>query len=169
MSTTRRLIASCMALVIVAGCGVPTGPESFEAIDDSDVPNRLNEATTTTTTTTVPPTTSTVATTTLPDQQETTTTTTEPEPPTETVDVFFVSRGELTSKPIQVLAPVSANELIVLLEADPPSVVLDTEIPPDLIDTTSVDNGVLTIAFERRGLPEDSGLGPTSRPSLRWC
>lgn len=149
MSSRRRLTATYAVLAIIAGCGVPTGPESFEPIDGADVPNRLNETTTTTTTTTTTSTT-TLPATTLPDQQATTTNTTEPELPTETVDVFFVSRGQLTSKPVQVLAPVSPNELIQLLQTDPGSDVLDTEVPLNLIETTSVDNGVLTIELNDR-------------------
>ncbi|MEP6298165.1 MAG: hypothetical protein ABJ382_12635, partial [Ilumatobacter sp.] len=113
-------------------------------IDGADVPNRLNETPTTTTTTTVPPTTTT---TTLLDTPETTTTTTEAPAPTEIVDIFFVSRGQLTAKPFTVLAPVSPNELIDLLEAGPglDAGLLDNEILPNLIETTSVADGILTI------------------------
>ncbi len=153
----NRIRATGAAVVLTvglaSGCGVPTGPESLQEIDGADVPNRLNETTTTTTTTTVPATTTT---TTLLDTPETTTTTTEAPAPTEIVDIFFVSRGQLTAKPFTVLAPVSANELIDLLEAGPGADVdlLDTEILPNLIETTLVDNGILTIelndlVFER--------------------
>lgn len=149
MNPLRRRVATLLLLAgPIAGCGVPTGPDSFEEIDGVDVPNRLNETTTTTTTTTMPPTTTT---TTLLDAPETTTTSTEPPIPTEIVDIFFVSRGQLTAKPFTVLAPVSANELIDLLEAGPgPDVgLLDTEILPNLIEVTSVTDGILTIELDR--------------------
>lgn len=142
-----RAVVSCAIALTVGACGVPTGPDSFKPIEGADVPNRLNDTTTTTTTTTttVPPVT------TLPAEPESTTTTsTEPEPLMETVDVFFVSRGQLTSKPVRVRSPVSANELIGLLEADPGSDVLDSEVPLNLISTTSEENGVLTIELNDR-------------------
>ncbi len=153
----RTALAALTALSV--GCGVPTGPESFEAIDGADVPNRLDETTTTTTTTTLPPTTTT---TTLPDQPAaTTSTTSEPEPATESVRIFFLSRGELRSQESEVLAPKTANDLILLLEAGPApgpaSDLLDTEIPQGLIDNTSTGGGVLTIELNDtvfRRIPE---------------
>lgn len=142
----RAFVPLTIALTVSA-CGVPTGPDSFEPIEAVDLPNRLNEATTTTTTTT----TTTPPVTTLPAEPESTTTTsTEPEPLMETVDVFFVSRGQLTSKPVRVRSPVSANELIGLLEADPGSDVLDSEVPLNLISTTTEEDGVLTIELSDR-------------------
>ena len=147
MTTARRLMAVCTFMVMSTSCGVPTGPESFEPIDDADVPNRLNEIPTTTTTTT----TTTVVPTTLANQPEaTTTTTTEPEVLTETVNVYFISRGQLAPKPTQVLAPVTAPELIDLLEAGPSSDLLDNEIALNLIQSTSEENGVLTIELNDR-------------------
>lgn len=139
-----RTVASCAIALAVSACGIPTGPDSFEPIEGADVPNRLNETTTTTTTTTTtaPPAT------TLPPQLPSTTT--EPEPLMETVDVFYVSRNQLTSKPVRVRSPVSANELIGLLEADPDSDVLDSEVPLNLISTTSEEDGVLTIELNDR-------------------
>ncbi len=145
MSPKRRITAGWAVVALAAAsCGVPTGPESFEAIDGADVPNRLNETTSTTSTTTTTTTTM-LPTTTLPDQQATTTTTTEPKPATEFVDIFFLSRGELRPQATEVLAPVTANDLIFLLEAGPASDLLDTEIRSNLIETTSEDNGILTI------------------------
>lgn len=146
MSPTRRIAVVCAVSVMVASCGVPTGPESFEEIDASDVPNRLNDTTTTTTTTTSPPTT----TTTLPTDPPETTTIPEPEPLTVNVDVYFVSRGRLAPKPTPVLPPVTATELIDLLEAGPSSDLLDNEIALNLIETTSEEDGVLTIALNER-------------------
>jgi hypothetical protein len=144
MNPKRRIAAVCtVAAMAAASCGVPTGPESFEAIDGAEVPNRLNETTSTTTTTTT--TTTTMLPTTQPDQAATTTTTTEPEPPTEFVDIYFLSRGELRPQATEVLAAVTANDLIFLLEAGPASDLLDTEIRSRLIETTSEDDGILTI------------------------
>lgn len=142
-----QLAAVCAIVAIGSGCGVPTGPESFEAIDGADVPNRLNEITSTTSSTT----TTTVPATTLPDQPETTTTISiEPPIPTEIVDVFYLSRGQLRAQPTEVLAPVTANDLILLLEAGPSSDLLDNEITLNLIESTSEENGVLTIGLDDR-------------------
>lgn len=154
MSTRRSIRRAVIAFVSFAGlsasCGVPTGPESFQEIDGADVPNRLND-TTTTTTTTLP---STTTTTSLLDTPPSTTSSTETPNPTEIVDIFFVSRGQLAPKPTAARAPVSANELIDLLEAGSGSDLLDTEILLNLIESTSEDNGILTIelndlVFER--------------------
>ncbi len=146
MNSRRRLTAAGAVVLMIASCGVPTGPDSFEPIDDADVPNRLSETTTTTTTTTTEPPASTTIAPADPDQLETTfNTTAEPEPPTEFVNIYFLSRGDLRPQSTEVLAPKEANDLILLLEAGPASDLLDTEILPNLIETTSEESGVLTI------------------------
>ncbi|MFK8024570.1 MAG: hypothetical protein AB8G26_11475, partial [Ilumatobacter sp.] len=113
---TRR-VGTFAGLVVagalaVAACGVPTGPDSFEVVDPDAVPDALTAAaTTTTTTTTVPPP---PATSVPPESPETTlVTTTIPLVPTEPVQVFFVSRGRLTS--VETAAPVAPEAFDLIL------------------------------------------------------
>ena len=145
MTTVRRKVILVAAVALGSACGVPTGPDSFDPIDGSDVPNRLNDTTTTTSTTT---TTVAVTTTTLPDQPDPTTTTTEAEIPTEFVEVFYVSRGQLRAQETEVPSPVTANDLISLLETRPSSDLLDNEIDLNLIESTSTTDGVITIELD---------------------
>ena len=147
MSTGRRSATVGVIATLLISCGVPTGPESFEEIEPGDVPNRLNDDTTTTSSTTMPTLPPPAPTLADPDAT-TTTTTTEPEPPTEIVDIFFLSRGQLRAEPNEVPAPAEANDLILLLEAGPVSDLLDSEIPSNLIESTSAEDGVLTIGLD---------------------
>lgn len=150
--TRRGLLASvCAIAAVAASCGVPTGPDSFEPIDGSDIPNRLNETTTTTTTTTTPtPATTTTVAAENGSDQNVTTTTTEPEIPTEIVQIFYVSRGQLRAQPTEALSPVTATDLKFLLEARPLSDLLDNEIDLNLIESTSIEEGVITIELDDR-------------------
>ena len=145
MTIDRTAAWTLSAVLVLASCGVPTGPESFEAIDD--ISDQLTAPSTTTTTTT-----STTTTTTIPDLTATTVTpTTTPAVPTEEVPVYFLSRGQLTS--IDVAAPLAPepNDLILLLAAGPDGPLaglLDNLIEQDLIVTTSQVDGVLTVELD---------------------
>jgi hypothetical protein len=145
----KRIVAIAVLLSAAAGCGVPAGPQSFEAIDDQDVPNRLADTTTTTTTTTS------TTTTTLPDTPESTTTTTIA-PATQLVDVFFVSRDQL--RPLELVAPspVTDADLILLLEDGPgPSAPLLTNfIEEGLIIDTRAERGILTVDLDEEILDD---------------
>jgi hypothetical protein len=144
-------LVQVFALVIVS-CGVPTGDSTFEAIDGEDIPNRLNDPTTTSTTTTT-----TTTTTTVPEVPEptveSTTTTTEPPAPSESVEIYFISRGKLQPIPGTLPPLFGFNQLIALLEAGPPAgalgVGLDSFIEPGLIaGEPAAQRGVLTIDLD---------------------
>ncbi len=137
------LVALCWVLV---ACGVPTGEDSFSRLGSGEVPFRLAEPSTTTTTTT---------TTTLP------TATTEVEAPTttarqttttlalETVDFYFVSRGELQPVPRELPMGFGINQLASGLEAGPPAgtagIGLETLVEEDLIVSSTEERGVVTV------------------------
>ncbi|MGA9279235.1 GerMN domain-containing protein [Ilumatobacter sp.] len=143
MSNIIRRAAWCVAFAAVASCGVPTGPESFEAIGDAEIPNRLADTTSTTSTTT------TTTTTTLPDTPQTTTTTSIA-PATQFVEVFFLSRDQLRAVEVEAPSPVADTDLILLLERGPgPSGGLLTNLVEEglIIDTTS-QGGILTIDLD---------------------
>jgi hypothetical protein len=145
MTIRNTSILMLAAVLAVSSCGVPTGPDSFENIDD--ISDELTAPSTTSTTTT-----STTTTTTVPDLTITTVaTTTMPAVPTEEVPVYFLSRGQLTS--IDVAAPLAPepNDLVLLLAAGPDGPLaglLDTLIEPELIVTTSQVDGVLTVELD---------------------
>jgi hypothetical protein len=135
------------AAIVVAACGVPTGDDSFEQIGADDVPFRLAEPSTTTTSTTTPPTTQPAepATTLV----ETTTTT-----PTETVQIYFLSRGDIRPVELPVAAGYGSNDLESLLEAGPDDLpggdLLDTEIEEGLILGSFEQDGIVTIDLDGR-------------------
>jgi len=144
MSRIVHTIAAIVAAAIVAGCGVPTGPDSFEEIPDAEVPNRLAETTTTTSTTTT-------TTTTLPDSPATTVATTTTVVPTQIVEVFFLSRSELRPIELPAQSPVVDTELILLLEqgpVGPSAALLDNQIEEGLIIDTEAEGGILTIDLD---------------------
>ena len=133
------------AVALIASCGVPTGPDSFEEIPDQEVPNRLADTTTTSTTTT------TTTTTTLPDAPATTLATTTTVVPTQVVEVFFLSRGELRPIELPTPSPVVDTELILLLEqgpVGPSAALLDNQIEEGLIIDTVAQDGVLSIDLD---------------------
>jgi hypothetical protein len=135
-----------VALVMAAAaCGVPTGEDSFTRLGSGEVPFRLAEpstTTTTTTTTTVP--TTTIAETPSTVEQETTTTLA-----LETVDFYFVSRGELQAVPRDLPMGFGINQLASGLEAGPPEgtagIGLETLVEEGLIIGSAEDRGVVTV------------------------
>ena len=144
----------CLVLTLVAGCGVRTGPDSFEQIPDEDL-GRLTETTTTTSSTT---------TTTIPNSPESTTTTTTPiASTTEDVVIYFLSRDQLRGEKSQVNVPSSDSELIddlqILLETGPTgptAAALQTFVRPGLILEFSISRGVLTIDLDGAAFAEIS-------------
>ena len=144
MTSLVKRVAAVLAAALVAGCGVPTGPESFEAIPDEEVPNRLADTTTTTTTTST-----TSTTTTIPDTPVSSTTTTIATA-TQLVEVFFLSRDQLRAVEVPAPSPVADTDLILLLERGPgPSGGLLTNLVEEgLIIDTSSQGGILTIDLD---------------------
>lgn len=140
MKSHRQRMAAVLAVALVAGCGVPTGPDSFEEIPDEEIPNRLADTTTTTTTST---------TTTIADTPVSSTTTTIATA-TQLVEVFFLSRDRLRAVEVPAPSPVADTDLILLLERGPgPSGGLLTNLVEEglIIDTTAQD-GILTIDLD---------------------
>lgn len=147
MNRAPRSAALLASLALLASCGVPTGPDSFEEIPDQEVPNRLADTTTTTTTTS----TTTTTTTTVPDAPVTTLAATTTVVPTEIVQVFFLSRGELRPIELPAQSPVVDTELILLLEqgpVGPSAALLDNQIEEGLIIDTVAQDGILTIDLD---------------------
>jgi hypothetical protein len=136
-STIACLTVAALGL---AGCGVPTGDDSFAAIPDDEIPFGLDATSTTTTSTT---------TTTLPVTPETTlletTTTIRLEP----VEIYFLSRGRLQPVVIELPPGFSADQVSDVLEAGPPpGLGLDSLIEDGLIVQAIESEGVLTIDLD---------------------
>lgn len=147
-SPFRSRVASFVILALaslVAACGVPTGPDSFEPIADENVPNRLGEppVTSTTTSTTTP------ATTLPPDEPVDT----EPEPPAEQVTLYFRSRDQLRGIDLTALSPVTREDLRQLLVDGPPvgpsTSNLDNLIVEGLIVDVFTQGGIVTIDLDQ--------------------
>lgn len=139
-----------LTLVVLASCGVPAGQDSFTQIGTDEVPFRLAEQSTTTSTseppaTTSPPTTQLDAPSTT--VEETTTTL-----PLETVEIYFLSRGELQPVPRELPQAYGINQLAAGLEAGPPlgaaGVGLDTLIEEGLILDSATESGVVTVELD---------------------
>ena len=148
-ATTALLGAALAAGPLAAGCGVPTGSDSYEAIADDAVPNRLAEPTTTITTTTT-----TVASSTTAPADAAPTTESLPATPPLPVEVFFLSRGELRAVDAAAPSfPARPSDLIQLLETGPTgptASLLDNFITAGLIQGTSTEAGVITIDLDRQ-------------------
>jgi hypothetical protein len=135
-------VAWGIALVVLAGCGVPTGESSFEEIPPGEIPFGLDATSTTTTSTTT-------TTTTLPDVPVTTalesTTTIRLEP----VEIFFLSRGRLQPVVIELPPGFSPDQVSDVLEGGPPDgVALDSLIEDGLIVSAIESEGVLTVDLD---------------------
>lgn len=139
-----------LTLVLVASCGVPTGQDSFSQIGTDEVPFRLAEQPTTTTTTEPPVTTSPPST--EPDAPTTTAEATTTTLPLETVEIYFLSRGELQPVPRELPQAYGINQLAAGLEAGPPSgatgVGLDTLIEEGLILDSTTASGIVTVELD---------------------
>ncbi len=142
-SRSFAAIAALVGLVVaVAGCGVPTGDETFTAIPPPEVPFGLAATSTTTTTTTT--------TTTVPVAPETTTS---PSSTTairlDPAEIYFLTRGRLQPVVIELPPGFSADQVADILEAGPPpDVGLDTLIEDGLIVSSSESRAVLTVDLD---------------------
>ena len=139
----RIAIGAALAPVLVAalaGCGIPTGDDTFGDIPSEEILFGLDEASTTTstTTTTIPlaPATTEMETTTTIELRE-------------QVDIYFLSRNRLQPVPLALTSGFSAGQVVDLLEDGPPDdVALDTLIERGLIVSTDVAGGVITVDLD---------------------
>jgi hypothetical protein len=126
-------------------CGVPTGEDSFSRLGSGEVPFRLAEPSTTTTSTT----TTTLPTTTQVEAPATTARQTTTTLALETVDFYFVSRGELQPVPRELPMNFGINQLASGLEAGPPAgtagIGLETLVGEGLIVSSTEERGVVTV------------------------
>ena len=139
------IVGTAGLAALAVGCGVPTGEDSFTRLGSDEVPFRLAEPSTTTTTTT----TTTLPTTTAAEPPETTERETTTTLALETVDFYFVSRGELQPVPRDLPVEFGFNQLASGLEAGPPAgtagIGLETLIEEGLILSSTEDRGVVTV------------------------
>lgn len=142
---TVAIVGAAGLAATAAGCGVPTGEDSFTRLGSGEVPFRLAEPSTTTTTTT----TTTTPATTAAEPPETTARETTTTLALETVDFYFVSRGELQPVPRDLPVEFGVNQLASGLEAGPPAgtagIGLETLIEEGLIRSSTQDRGVVTV------------------------
>ena len=147
MSAHRGIAPAVVTLAcLLVGCGVPTGEDSFSRLGSGEVPFRLADPSTTTTSTT----TTTLATATT--EVEAPTTTARQTTTTlalETVDFYFVSRGELQPVPRELPMDFGINQLASGLEAGPPAgtagIGLETLVGEGLIVSSTEERGVVTV------------------------
>lgn len=143
MSLNRKTIPFVVVAALVAACGVPSGNDTFERIEDADVPLNLASPSTTTTTTT--------STTTIPEVlPESTTTVPEvlPEPETEPVRLYFLARDELIETRRSIETGFAPFQLIELLAAGPDPETnpgLETAVPDGLVREIEVVAGTATV------------------------
>ena len=162
MSRIRRSVGACSsphrgrrvallpALVVAAlGCGVPSGGDTFERIEDDDVLFDLAEPSTTT----LPPTTTTIPPTTPPPLIPVTT---PPPPPTTAlpsvdVTVYFVTRDSLVPVETAIVPPLTSGDLLTLLEDGPgdTSPTRDSFVEPGLVSSIDVAGGIVRIDMDR--------------------
>jgi spore germination protein GerM len=165
-TTSAAVIAS---VIVIASCGVQTGPNSLEGVDEKDVPNRLADPSTTTSTTTT-------STTSVPETSEPAIVPASTVPPAETqpVKIYFLSQGRLRPVEYEVGVPAQpsdlVNELASLLEGGPvgPSAdLLDNVVPAGLFndDGFTTENFVLTIDLSSQIFQEIEGR-PQQREAI---
>jgi hypothetical protein len=128
-------------LALLAGCGVPTGADTFSEIPPDEIQFGLDATSTTTSTTTT--------TSTVPELPQTTlletTTTIRLEP----AFIYFLSRGRLQPVTIELPAGFSSDQVADKLEeGPPPDVALDTLIEDGLIISSAESGGVLTVDLD---------------------
>jgi hypothetical protein len=128
-------------LASLAGCGVPTGSDTFSEIPPDEIQYGLDATSTTTSTTTT--------TSTVPELPQTTlletTTTIRLEP----AFIYFLSRGRLQPVTIELPAGFSSDQVADKLEeGPPPDVALDTLIEDGLIVSSVGSGGVLTVDLD---------------------
>jgi hypothetical protein len=142
----RTLPFGLAALVLlVAACGVPAGDDTFQRIEDVDVPLNLAEPSTTSTT-------STTTTVLAPPQTSTTIPEVAPEVETEPVSLFFLTRDELRPVQRNIGTGFTPLELIDLLAAGPDAETspgLDTAVTADLVLSIDVQDGIATVDLDQ--------------------
>lgn len=141
---TRNIFGALLVtgIVVVAGCGVPTGEATYNEIPPGEIPYGLDATSTTTSTTTT-------TTTTVPDAPPTVVTTTEAPSRVESVDIYFLSRGRLLPVPRDLNPNPSPDQIADVLEEGPPDDLgLDTLIEDGLIVTATEAGGVLTVDLD---------------------
>lgn len=142
---SRRSVAALAPVVVlatalgVAGCGIPTGDDSYSEIPTEEILFGLDATTTTTSTTT----------TTLPLTPETT----EAAPTTtialEQVEIYFLSRGRLQPMPLVLTSGFAPDQVVDRLEAGPPpGVGLTTLIELGLVNSTDIAEGIVTVDLD---------------------
>jgi hypothetical protein len=144
MSGSRWPVLAAVALLgsFAAGCGVPTGDDTFSAIPPAEDPFGLDATSTTTSTTTTTTTTTPAA----PDTIATTTTPVRLEP---AEFYFLTTRNKLQPVVVDLPPPFSAEQIADILESGPPEgVALTSLIEPGLIKSSSEERGVLTVDLD---------------------
>lgn len=157
MTTSNRAlrvvgIATVVAAVAaLAACGVPTGDDTFEEIEDADVPLNLAQPSTTTSTTTTTTTTTLVPPTTVP--MPSTTAGTQPE--TAPVSLYFVLGDEALPVIQETISQYTPTSLIDLLATGPDETTspgLTTLVDEDLVNDVTVRAGLATVDIDQSEL-----------------
>ena len=158
-------LTAVVATMLLSGCAV-AGSGTFSAIDESEIPLSLSQATTT-----VPPTTTTTV---APEMDSSQTI-------NELVDLYFILGAGLLKVQTSVVSPASPAQAITLLGSgplnDPSYVGLRTAIPQQLEVDVTVARGVAAVtvpeSFLRSLAPSDQRLAIaqlvatlTSRPGI---
>jgi hypothetical protein len=144
MSGSRWPVLAAVALLgsFAAGCGVPTGDDTFSAIPPAEDPFGLDATSTTTSTTTTTTTTTPAA----PDTIATTTTPVRLEP---AEFYFLTTRNKLQPVVVDLPPPFSAEQITDILESGPPEgVSLTSLIEEGLIKSSTESRGVLTVDLD---------------------
>jgi hypothetical protein len=133
---------TALAALVVAGCGVPAGDDTFSEIPPDEVPFGLDATSTTTSTTST-------TSTTVPALPETTALATTTTIRLEPVQIYFLSRGRLQPITIDLPPGSSPDQVADVLEAGPPpDIALDTLIEDGLIMSAVESGGVLTVDLD---------------------
>ncbi len=137
-------VAALVAAAVAAGCGVPTGDNSFREVPPAEIQFGLNATSTSTTTTT------TTTTTTLPEAPDTTALATTSTVRLEPVEIYFVTRGRLLPVVFELPPDSSPEQIAEVLVAGPPppGVTLDTLIEEGLILSAVESGGLLTVDLD---------------------
>lgn len=155
------LIGGVILGIVLAGCGIPESSD-VQPVDEEDILFGLADTTSTTTTTTLPPTTSIAATSTTAALETTTTI------GVETVELYFVSGGQLRPTfNVSLSIPVTLSQVMAALVAGPPAgdpgIGIRTVIPAKADITVNESGGVAEVDLPE-GIYDD--LSPTDQRLL---
>ncbi len=138
-TTSAALVA--LAMIAAAGCGVPTGNDTFSEIPPDEVQFGLDATSTTSTSSTTS--------TTVPALPETTALATTTTIRLEPVQIYFLSRGRLQPITIDLPPGSSPDQVADVLEAGPPpGIALDSLIEDGLLVNAVASGGVLTVDLD---------------------